>query len=208
MATMEIFMKKAQDVTGGSLGEVPNEHYRKFFNKFKEIETLDVKEWKVVHLISYFCKKYKEHFNLDYKFKYNNSAPSKAHESFIIRKISVSLSSNPQIFKDYIDWVFLTKVVKAKRRITSISFLSVEDIMNDYKINVLLKNDKRPTNIDRSIQLPKEYKLIFAEAGYNLENYGDLAFMSQASEMPENFIKAFDRIKEMGFDLSLLEKVV
>ena len=61
-------MTKKDDETGGELTPIPNDKYKKFFAKFEEIETLDVSQWKVAHILGYFCKKYKEtygvHFDL------------------------------------------------------------------------------------------------------------------------------------------------
>ncbi len=37
-----------------------NEKYTKFFEKFKEISTLDVDNWKPAHILGYFCMKYKD----------------------------------------------------------------------------------------------------------------------------------------------------
>ena len=42
----------------GNLGTVPNEKYQKFFDQFKEIETLEISKWRPVHCIAYFAKKY------------------------------------------------------------------------------------------------------------------------------------------------------
>src|ERR1700690_3719454 len=105
--------------TGGELTDIPNEKYRKFFEKFKEIDTLRVDEWKVVHILSYFCKKYKETYGVDYKFKFNSPAPSKCFEIFQVKKLAYMLTEQPKLLRDYIDWIYLNKVVKAKRRLTS-----------------------------------------------------------------------------------------
>lgn len=66
---------KEKEITGGELSDIPNDQYRKFFEKFKEIETLDVEQWKPAHILAYFCKKYKETYEIDYKFKFNSPSP-------------------------------------------------------------------------------------------------------------------------------------
>ena len=148
----EIFMK-SDDITGGNFSDAPNENYKKFFDKFAEIETLKPSDFKPVHLIAYFCKKYKQHHGKDYKFKYNSPAPSKCYEIFRVRSLGQMLTSDPTLLKNYIDWIFENKIVKAKRRITSISFLTHEEYMNEYKFNVLLaQNDDN--NISRTTPLP------------------------------------------------------
>ena len=38
--------KKDKDITGGELTDCPNEQYQKFFDKFAEVETLNITDWK------------------------------------------------------------------------------------------------------------------------------------------------------------------
>jgi hypothetical protein len=199
--------KEKKEITGGELTDCPNDQYKKFFSKFSEIETLSAEQWKVAHILSYFCKKYKEIYNVDYKFKFNSPNPNKCFEVFQIKKLASMLSSNPVILKEYIDWIYLNKVVKAKRRLTSISFMTVEGIVNEYKFNVLLVG-KKNLNVDRSTPLPENYKGIFKNAGLNISTYGELAFVSQMSEMPFELIGAFQQIEELGFDKEVLTRIV
>lgn len=135
--------KKEKEISGGELTDLPNEKYKQFFDKFIEIETLKIEEWKPVHLIGYFCKKYEEQYEIRYQFKFNSPSPTKCFEVFQIKKLAMLLSSNPTILRDYIDWVYLNKVVKAKRRLTSISFMTNDGIVNEYKFNVLLSGKKK-----------------------------------------------------------------
>lgn len=201
--------KKAEEkeITGGELTDYPNDQYRKFFEKFPEIETLDVKEWKTVHVLSYFCKKYKETYSKDYQFKFNSPSPTKCFEVFQVKKLASMLTANPTLLKQYIDWVYEVKVVKAKRRLTSISFMTVEGLVNEYKFNVLLAG-KKNLNVDRSTPLPDKYRLIFQSANLNISTYGELAFVSQMSEMPFEVIGAFQQIEELGFDKEVLTRIV
>jgi hypothetical protein len=195
------------DITGGTLGDFPNKKYEQFFAKFKEIESLDIAQFKPVHLIGYFCKKYKTHFNIDYKFKFNSPAPSKCFEVFQIKKLGMLLSSDPKILKDYIDWVFSDKVVKAKRRITSISFMTAEGVANEYKMNILLAGD-RNQNIDRSTLLPNKYQQIFTDRQVFANTYGDVAFLSQMDPMSSEVADALDCIEKLGFDMNVLKRIV
>ena len=201
--------KKAEEkeVTGGELTDYPNDQYKKFFEKFPEIETLDVKEWKTVHVLSYFCKKYKDTYDKSYPFKFNSPSPSKCFEVFQVKKLASMLTANPTLLKQYIDWVYENKVIKAKRRLTSISFMTVEGLVNEYKFNVLLCG-KKNLNVDRSTPLPDKYKFIFQNANVNISTYGELAFVSQMSEMPFELIGAFQQIEELGFDKEVLTRIV
>jgi len=195
-----------RDVYCGYLTDAPNDNYRKFFEKFKEIEALDVVQWKPLHLIAYFAKKYYDTYGVKYRFKFNNPAPSKCFETFQIKKLASMLTAQPNLLKEYIDWVYENKVVKAKRRLTSISFMTVEGIVNEYKFNVLL-NSKRDNTIERATPLPQKYKEVFFSIGQQVETYGDLAFLSQIKDN-ELIINAFNDIKELGLDISILSRVI
>lgn len=186
--------------------DYPNDYYKKFFDKFKEIETLQTKDFKPIHLIAYFCKKYKQQYNINFKFKFNTPQPSKCFEMFQVKKLGISLTTDPTLLKDYIDWVFANKVKLAKKRLTSISFLNNEEHVTFYKINVLLNTDNN--KVSRTTLLPVNYKNIFDNAGFNLNTYGDLSFLSQMNPMPNTASNAFNDIKMLGFDDSILTKII
>jgi hypothetical protein len=199
--------KKEKEATGGELTDAPNDQYQKFFNKFKEIETLDASEFKPVHLLAYFCKKYFDTYSVKYQFKFNSPTPTKCFEVFQIKKLASMLTANPKLLKEYIDWIYENKVVKAKRRLTSISFMTNEGIVNEYKINVLLAG-KKNLSVDRSTPLPDKFKDIFKAAGVTLSNYGELAFLSQLSDMPLELVMAFKQAEENGFDKEVLGRII
>ena len=200
--------KEEKEITGGELTDYPNDQYKKFFDKFAEIETLDPAQWKPVHILAYFCKKYKETYQVAYKFKFNSPSPVKCFEVFQTKKLAMSLTSNPTLLRDYIDWIYLNKVVKAKRRLTSISFMTNDDVVNEYKFNVLLAG-KKNLSVDRSTPLPAQYKAVFAEVGFSsINTYGDLSFVSQMDPMPAPLVEALDKIVEMGFDKEVLCRIV
>lgn len=196
-----------KDLTGGELTDLPNDKYRQFFEKFNQIETLDVADWKVVHILAYFCKKYQETYNTPYKFKFNSPSPSKCFEVFQVKKLSSLLTAQPKLLRDYIDWIYLNKVVKAKRRLTSISFMVNEGIINEYKFNVLLAG-KKNLNVDRSTPLPDNYRAFFKTAGVEISTYGELAFLSQMSGMSDALKNAFVAIEDAGFDKDVLSRIV
>ena len=199
-------MNKKEEAIGGELTDYPNDKYRQFFDKFAEIETLDLAEWKPVHILAYFCKKYQEQYQVKYQFKFNSPSPAKCFEVFQIKKLAMLLSSNPGILKEYIDWIYLTKVVQAKRRLTSISFMTNEGVVQDYKMNVLLKG-KKNLNVDRSTALPDKYRSIFGDIGINISTYGELSFLAHMAQTPQ-MVGAFQKIEELGFDREVLERIV
>lgn len=184
--------------------QAPNESYEKFFTKFNEINNLNINNWNTTHLLGYFCKKYQEVYKINYQFKFNTTAPSKSFEVFHMKRLMIQLSSNPEIIKEYIDWVFLHKVPKAKRRLTSISFLTNEETVNYYKMNMLFTRN----TITRTTILPDKYKICFADTKFKPDTYGDLAFLNQMMSMPEDLQNAFNKLRSTEFDFSWLEKVV
>lgn len=199
--------KVNEDSFGGNLTDLPNEKYKKFFATFDEIDIIDVSQWRPSHILGYFCKKYKDTYGVPYQFKFNSPSPPKCFEVFQVKRLAMLLSSNPKILRDYIDWIYQTKVVQAKRRLTSISFMTHEGVVNDYKMNVLLAG-KKNLNVDRSTPLPDNYRQAFVEAGVAITTYGELAFVSQMDPMPANLAAAFEKIQEMGFDKEILGRIV
>lgn len=185
---------------GGELTDLPNEKYKKFFEKFKEIDLIKIEDYKPAHLIAYWAQKYKNHYNVDYKFKFNSPSPSKCFEIFQIKKLSQMMTSNPVLLKQYIDWIFENQIVKAKRRITSISFITTEEHVNYYKLNILLAPKLGTTTVNRSTELPEQYKQLLS----NCSTYGDLSFLFQSNQNNDIFIK----LQELGLDLELLKKIV
>lgn len=198
--------KKSDD--GGELTPIPNDKYKKFFEKFGEIETLDVSQWKVAHILGYFCKKYKETYGLDYSWKFNNQSPTKCFEVWQANTLAAKLSANPKILRDYIDWVFTNYVPKTKARFRSVSFITKDETVQDYKMNVLLAGQKN-LQVDRSTSLPSNYSDIMREIGnVNVNTYGDLAFLAHMDPMPSNIAQALEKLAEFGLDQNVLKRIV
>jgi hypothetical protein len=198
------------------LSTTPNEKYAKFFAQFAEIASLEIAQWKVLHLIAYFCQLYKERYQLDYQFKFNTPTPPKCFEVFQMKRLGSVLSTDPKIIHEYIDWVFAKKVPELKRRFTSISFLTRENFVNEFKWKVLTSN-RNELHLDRTTPLPSIYRNVLAEALYSWTNtYGDLSFLYRAFQScnvfeNEEFVrmeKVFNKLTAAGFDLQLLNKVV
>jgi hypothetical protein len=196
-----------KDKQENELTTIPNEKYRKFFNKFNEIDTLEITQWNKTHLIGYFIKKYKQTYQTDYAWKFNNPLPSKSFEIWQFNTLCAKLSANPKILKDYIDWVFEVEVPKTKAKFRSISFLTQEERVNYYKLNILLAGQTN-SSMDRSTPLPSIYQDILKETNLSINTYGDLAFLSQMEPMPDNIKVALDKMVEQGFDRSILVRII
>lgn len=193
--------------TGGELVTVPNEKWEKFFALFKEIETLEVENWKVAHLLGYFCKKYKDTYGVDYSWKFNNENPKKAFEIWQMSVMSSKLSANPKILKEYIDWGYTNLVPKVKTRFRSISMFTKEENLINYKMNVLLAG-KKNLSVSRSSPLPSNFLSILQGHGYNISTYGELAFLFHMDPWPEKFQHAIDDLQAVEFDLEVLRRIV
>jgi hypothetical protein len=198
--------KEEKEESGELTMQAPNDKYQKFFDKFGEIDTLEVEQWKVAHLLGYFCKKYKEVYNDDYTWKFNNPSPNKCFEVWQMNTLAARLSANPKILKEYIDWAYKNLVPRAKRRLTSISFMTKDEIVIGYKMNILLSG-KKNLNVDRSTLLPDNYKQVFEEIGVFVNSYGDLAFLAQMEQTPE-MTAAFEKLYALGFDKDILNRIV
>lgn len=209
-------IKKKQSInndSGGELTDAPNEKYQAFFDKFSEIEKTPIQSWKTLHVLGYFCKRYYDYYKVKYQFKFNSPSPSKCYEVFQIKKMASMLSSSPEILVNYIDWVFATRVVNSNRRLTSIAFMTVESLLNEYKINILMAG-KKYVNINRSTVLkPEHHSIVSKLPNASITTYGDLAFMYQAIEggsfdsSPE-FLNIWNQVlndlENNGFNKSIL----
>jgi hypothetical protein len=182
-----------------------NKYYENWFAKQKEHESLDPAQWKVVHLIGYFAKKYQNQYKVAYQFKLDKPQPSKCFESFTIQRLGASISVKPEMIKAYIDWIFAEKVVNSKRRLTSISFLIAEDLMSQFKQKHLLtpKNEK----IERSTPLPANIQAMCKLQGYPASTFGELSFIYAARKDDEGCAALVEKLVNIGFDVGRLEKV-
>lgn len=190
--------------SGGTFTSVPNDKYQKFFSKFLEIDTLNVADWKVAHVIGYFCKKYKDQYKVDYSWKFNNPSPSKCYEVWQAKTLSAKLSSNPKILKNYIDWIFANKTNNLKRRFTAISFITNDSFLFEYK-QILLSGMEN--KINRASELPSEYKNIFSKTSNPINTYGELAFIYQSNNLSSDLKIALEQIETLGFNKSLIKEI-
>lgn len=191
-----------------SISAYPSVHWAKFFDKFAAVDIVPIGDWDTILLIAYFCKKYKTHYGTDYTFKFNSTAPTKSYEVYQFRKLSSMLSDNATILKDYIDWFFTEKIVARKRRITSMSFLTDANVVNEYKFKKLLMG--KQVSIDRSTVIPPNYSAIIQKFGFNFTNYGELAFLKRAIDSgngSESHKEMLVELSKSGLDVSVLDRV-
>lgn len=191
-----------------NINEYPSIFWGKFFKRFSEIETLPVKDWQVVHLLSYFSKRYEDYYGVKFSFRFNTNSPSKSYEVFQIRKIGQIISTSPEILKDYIDWFFEHKIILKKKRITSMSFMTDVNTANEYKFKKLAMD--KTQNVDRTTSLPPNLLEMAQRLNVDCKTYGDLAFIKKMVDTgsADNETKQLVIwIAQSGFDLATLEKV-
>jgi len=201
-------MKKMQDQSSVALSAAPSVHYEKFFEKFKEIDVIPTEQWKVNHIIGYFCARYRDTYNVDYTFRFDNKSPSKSYEVFQINKLAKMLSKQPTILKEYIDWFYKEKIILKKKRITSMAFMTDANIVNEYKFKFLMV--KADASVDRTAALPGNVIAITSKFDADTKTYGQLSFINKLVD--DNAIDDIykDMIKELiksGFDIKILDRV-
>lgn len=180
--------------------EAPNSNYSRFFEKINKVDSVPVQNWDKNLLIGYFCKKYKEKYSENYKFKFNTEQPSKCFEVFVMNKMMITLSSNPEIMMHYIDFVFDTKIKNSKRKITSINTLDDQNCLYNFKNKYMNGIDIK---IDRTKLLPQDIINQLSSINENIKTYGDLAFIIQSENEMSKQIK-----DQINFDFDILNKVV
>lgn len=205
MAEKEINMEEQIE-----LSEYPNIYWKKFFDQFVEVNTLDIGKWRNAHIIGYFCKKYKEYYKIKYTFKFND-VPTKSYEVYQIKKVASMLSSDPMILKEYIDWVFDNKVINRKKRITVIGYLAATEMINEFKFDILMPRLENTQQIDRSTKLLPEYLEVCVNENINVSTYGDLAFImgmiDQDIMQDTKYINLFNKLIAIGLDLNTLKRI-
>lgn len=187
------------------LSAAPNKRYETFFGKFKETKTLEPAKWKSVHLIAHFVELYEKHFGVKYSFKFNHTAPSKCYETFQIKRLAGMLGTDPVLLKEYIDWVFDTKLTSNKYTFRVIGFLVNETFITEFKFK-----QNRAKQVTRTSILPPRLMQVVQDCGFeNINTYGDLAFLKALAEGgdDERSSKCIEELKAVGFDVTALEKV-
>jgi hypothetical protein len=189
-----------------SLTDAVSPAYKKFFDKFKQIETLETSKWEPAHIIGYFCKLYLNYYKVSYTFKFKN-IPSKSYEIYRLRELANMISSNPIILKDYIDWFFEKKIIAKKKRITSMAFLTDTIVVNEYKFSKLLIDKSKPIN--RAESLPTIYKNIIYKYNDAINTYGDLSFlkMTLGPDTDPKYYSMMEELKIVGLNIELLDRV-
>jgi len=177
----------------------------KYKNLWEQKNNWNDKKNHLTILLGYFCAIYKDYYNVNYTLSLNEKGLFRGPEINVLRRIYKMLNSDPFYVKDYIDFVFAVKIHKRKKRITSLSFLAVAAIVQEFKLAV-----KRAEKVDRDTLLPKrmlEWVKINTPTVLDLialKDFGDLKLLLthyKQGHMNENSsIKIFiEKLQKMGY---------
>jgi hypothetical protein len=203
MATRKKTPMQQQALLQADLIDTSSKLYDNFFAKMKGVETSEPQTWSLPQIIGYFVYRFEKHFGVKYTFKLDR-VPSKSYETFQAKRFVRMLAPNNggANVKEYIDWVFDKKVNQAKFRV--IGFMANESFVTEFKMNRV-----RSLEISRSTILTPTIIKILEDFGIkNVVTYGDLAFMKGALDGgEESYEEPFNKLIEVGFDISSLKKV-
>jgi hypothetical protein len=185
-----------------NISEFLTKPWQKFLTKVSEYKDLDLKAWKEPQILGYFLFKYEEKYNRKFALSFKGP-PSKCSEIILIKKLYVMLDvSKAKEVKEYIDWVFETKLEKFQ--IKSIGFLVTNSLVNDY-----LKTKNKP--ITKTTELPDEFKEVVKMLDLSVETYGDVAFIKSAvdqnpdDESRKPYKDMLHMFTNLGFDFKYLD---
>jgi len=128
-------------------------------------------------LLGFFAEKYRNEYEFEYSWSLNEKGLFRGPEANILRRIYKTFNMDPLIVRKYIEWYFDFKVRRRKKKITSLSFLAVSALMNEFKIfhkkaRTITRDRKLPEGMCRWI---KDFAPVVEE--FNMHDYGDLKHM-------------------------------
>lgn len=178
-----------------------------FFNKCSQIDVTPIHDWKPLHLLGYFMKKYEAQYGVRYSFDLSK-APGQTPEMFFVKRMFPMLgTSNPKTVKDYIDWFFEVKVSQRKAKIRTINALGIQGIGNEFLLAKAEKEKIRPTTV-----LPSEYQSVVDSLSLPVSTYGDLVFakkaLDEAPELRKSYKELFDKLRSIGFEMKELQELM
>ena len=185
--------------------------WQKFLDKFKDIESEPFKSkvflWRQEHMLAYMCKR----FEMLYGHKFSiamDKSPTKCTEMVFVRKMISSLGTTDMVkVKNYVDWVYDTKVIPNNKKLTKFSYFMSQGFCNEFNFKQVEQKI-----IKRSTELPPTYKAIAANLNVSVNTYGDLAFIKMAADKAKGDlaninVQFLENIKTLGFEVQMLETI-
>lgn len=182
--------------------------WQTFFNKFEEIETIKVSQWKPVHILAYFDKRFREHYKKNFAYTCK-PVPGRCVEIVLVKQMIAMLgTTNMRTIKEYIDWVFDEKIIPRNMKIRTLAFFGTAGMANEFFQKKAAKD-----RITRSSIIPDSYKQVANECGVSAATYGDLAFIKMAinsrdDDSIKNYREFFDRLYSIGFEDVVIKELL
>lgn len=109
------------------------------------------KKHAMVCLLGLFCSLYQSHYSFKYSLSLTEKGLFHGSEMALLRRLLRMLDNNSLLTKEYIEWIFTTKVKSRKKKITSLSFMCVQDFIQEFKFA-----KQRAKIISRNTLLPQK----------------------------------------------------
>ena len=173
--------------------------YQKLLFKINNNSLSPIEEWTIMDSLAYICIKYKQKFNKDFVFTYDNT-PSKSYEYKCTSKVWMVVQAkrgDGNKVKEYIDWFYDNYTSKNSFR--SINAIAKIETANRFSS---FKSKEGKINLTSVLsQIHKDIINKYPEASY-AKTYGDLIFLiksieGQNNESLNNMVK---ELKDKGFD--------
>lgn len=177
----------------------------------------DQENWKakknhLTCILGYFCARYKDYYGIDYTLSLNEKGLFRGSEINVLRRLYVMLENDPWKVKEYIDFIFNRKVQKRKKRITNLSYLVVQDFVQEFKLHV-----EQAKFVTRSTPLPSAMIAWVKKFAPEVENsvvlndYGDLHLLLshhknghfKNNDSVNKFVKKLQERKYINTDLNI-----
>ena len=185
------------------LNLLPNKWWVNFFKKFDGIDSIPVHDWKPIHQLAYIAHRFLLIFNKRLSFSLKGKPMSCPEMYFVKQMIAVLGTSNPVTIKEYIDWVYDKKIIPLNKKLRSIGFFVNASFCNEF--NLLKEESKK---IDRTTELPNDYKEIIDTLELPISTYGDLAFAKMVLDKNKDnnqYENLFNKLYAIGFEFRHLE---
>ena len=123
--------------------------YREYSNYWSDESKWDSKRDHPVCLLGWFCHLYKEHYGEQFSLSLNDRGFFRSGELHQIRKLYAGCNGDAKLAKQYVSWVFAKKIAERKRKITSLGFLNVPAMLNEFRQGLA-----KASQIGRATPLP------------------------------------------------------
>lgn len=156
----------------------------------------------IMCLLSWFAELYRRHYSIDFTLSLTERGLFRSKEVHFMRKLLAMLDNDAFQAKEYLTWIFDNKVVKRKKKITSLGFLVVSEVIQEYKLYA-----KKNKQVYAAKLLPAKMKEWIAsnapdiETNLSMRDFGELNialnyYKSGQLTYVESMPKFVDRLKK------------